>query len=145
MKQHNEFLGGTLMPGVLIVSHAPLAGALIESSKLILGDELPPCDYLHMELGQDLDEFDKALVKKIDRLNTGSGVLVLTDLLGGSPGNAVAYRMNRSRVELVAGVNLAMVLEALTADEDADLTELKKTVLTAGIEAIVDVGEKMKE
>lgn len=132
------------MVSVLIVSHAPLANAFIESAKMIMGEDLPPCDSLHLVLGQDMEAFDAMLDEKLSRLDAGDGVLVLADLFAGSPGNAVAYRLNRPNLELIAGVNLAMVLEALSADEDTTLSELKDAVMEAGRVSVVDVGQKMR-
>ncbi|MBQ9941684.1 MAG: PTS mannose transporter subunit IIC [Christensenellaceae bacterium] len=128
----------------MIVSHAPLANALIESAKMIMGEELPPCDYLHLVLGQDMEAFDTMLDDKLSKLDDGDGVLVLADLFAGSPGNAVAYRLNRPNLELVTGANLGMVIEALSADEETTLAELKDIVIEAGRVSIVDVGEKMR-
>lgn len=131
------------MVGILIVSHAPLAGALIESAKMIMGEELPPCDFLHLVLAQDMEAFAEALEQKLDRLDTGDGVLVLADLFAGSPANAVAYQLQRPGLELVTGANLAMVIEALSADPATDLLALKEAVLEAGSTSVIDVRKQM--
>lgn len=132
------------MVGVLIVSHAPLSSAFIESAKMIMGDELPPCDYLNLVIGQDMDAFAQVLEEKLNRLDFGHGVLVLADLFAGSPANAVAYLLNRLNVELVTGANLGMVIEALSSSSETGLVELKNMVLEAGQASIVDVGKRMR-
>ncbi|NMA18150.1 MAG: PTS sugar transporter subunit IIA [Clostridiaceae bacterium] len=132
------------MVGILIVSHAPLASAFIESAKMIIGEELPPCDSLNLIVGQDMDAFAHMLEDKLNRLDFGEGVLVIADLFAGSPANAVAYRLNRSNVELVTGANLGMVIEALSSSSETELVELKNMVLEAGLTSIVDVGKRMQ-
>ncbi len=132
------------MIGILIVSHAPLASAFIESAKMIIGEDLPPCDSLNLAIGQDMDVFDKVLKEKLISLDFGDGVLVLADLFAGSPANAVAYRLNCPNVELITGANLGMVIEALSSASESGLTELKDMVLEAGQASIVDVGKRIR-
>jgi len=120
------------MIGILIVSHAPLASAFIESAKMIIGEDLPPWRFFESSYWTGYDVFDKVLKEKLISLDFGDGVLVLADLFAGSPANAVAYRLNCPNVELITGANLGMVIEALSSASESGLTELKDMVLEAG-------------
>lgn len=132
------------MIGVFIITHSPLAKALIESSKMIAGDNLENCDWLTLNLGEDLDEFANKFQEKLDLLDLGEGVLVLVDLFSGTPANIAMRALRNRNFECVSGVNLGMLLEVLTSRSYMTLDELKEVAIQAGKDTVVDISGKLK-
>ena len=131
------------MIGVLIVTHSPLADALLESSKMIGGDDIENCKTLTLTLGEDLEAFSDRFVSLVDSLNDGDGVLVLADLFAGTPANIAMRNMKERNFECISGVNLGMLLEVLSARNFMSMEELKKTAIHSAQLSIVDIGEKL--
>ncbi len=99
------------MIGIVIAAHGHLAQELANTAKQIIGD-LPAVSCISVEPGssmEDIRDHIKAAVKAVD---DGSGVLVLADLLGGSPCNQSLMLCARGKLEVLTGVNLPMLLKA---------------------------------
>jgi PTS system ascorbate-specific IIA component len=131
-----------MMVGLLIIAHEPLASALASCAKHVYTcdseraqghvrtlDVLPNTD-AETTLAQA-----RALVDEVD---SGSGVLVLTDVLGGTPGNIAARLADPRRVAVVAGVNLPMLLRALCY-RDGKLAETVEKAVAGGTQGIMQV------
>ena len=99
------------MIGIVIASHGPMADAILETSKLFFSDQ-EQFTSIGLQPGQDLEEFDSLLQEKIAEVDSGDGVLVFVDLLFGTPCNRTALMLN-DNVEVIAGVNLGVILEVL--------------------------------
>ena len=111
------------MIGILVVSHGALAEGMLDAARMFFGD-LPKAAALSLQDDGDADDFCARLAEKISELDDGSGVIILADLFGGTPCNRSA-RFLSERVRLIAGVNLAMLMETLSArDEEADIEAL---------------------
>jgi len=109
--------------GVLLITHSPLAGDLLRIAGEILGTD--PAGVEGVEVVNDTPREDliEECLRRLDRLNEGDGVLILSDLFGSTPCN-VANRLQelRTNVQVLTGVNLPMLLRALnyaTLDLDA--------------------------
>jgi PTS system mannose-specific IIA component len=127
------------MVGVLIITHGPLASALLESSAMLIGKN-DHVETLSLAEGCDMTELNSRILESVQRLDTGSGVLILTDLFAGTPSNLVlrAYRSIKTKCECISGTNLPMVLEALE-DRERSLDEIKKSIISEGKDAIRDL------
>ena len=125
------------MVALLLVTHGDLANALVGSAKLIMG-EAPLVESYGLYHGDDIDALK----------DTVKDVLVLTDLLGGSPYNATArsfYELGSEvKAECITGVNLPMLLEAASGTSYMNLEELKNACLTSGPEGIVNLKDKIQ-
>ena len=112
------------MIGIVVLSHGNMASGMIDSVRLLRGEAEGLesfCLYPH----QSVEEFDSGLADAIARVDSGEGVLILTDVNGGTPaGRALRIAAARSDIEVVAGVNLPLLLEALDAREYSDMDEL---------------------
>lgn len=125
--------------GVVVLSHGPLAEALVEACAFVLGGPAP-LRALGFREGGDPREFArrlKALLRKEDR---GQGVLVLVDLFGGTPGSTALSMVEPGRVEVVTGVNLPMAVAAATLPAGLTLEQAAARVATAGAEAVKTAG-----
>lgn len=112
------------MIGILLVAHANLGHEMIKAGEIVFGkvQSIGAVSVLP-ELGTDeIRDSIKAAIKKLDK---GKGVLILTDMLGGTPSNISFTFLKEGKVEVITGVNLPMLVRAVThRDKCADLTEL---------------------
>ena len=130
------------MVGILLIAHAPLAAALAAAAAHVYacaperaGAQLRVFDVLPDSETPANVVLARALVREID---TGSGVLVLTDAFGASPGNVAAQLAEPGRVGVIAGVNLPMLLRALCY-RDGTLAETAEKALAGGQQGVMQV------
>jgi len=98
------------MIGALIITHGRLGNELIKSAELIKGpleNVLPIC----IDQAKDVEEAKREINGAIKKLDKGKGVLILTDLFGGTPSNISLSFIKEDKVEVLTGVNLPMVLK----------------------------------
>lgn len=100
------------MLGVLLVSHGNMAEGMIDSVKMFFWPDLEQIDFLSLKLDMAIDDFKEALTMKLSSLDQGDGVVILTDLLGGTPANQ-CFKLIRNDINVFAGMNLAMLVELL--------------------------------
>lgn len=101
------------MIGVVIVTHGSLASALLSTVELIMGTQ-EQVIAIAFEPGQAVADLQLRITQAIKQVDNGQGVLILVDILGGSPYNASAMlMMGQTRIEMVVGVNLPMLFEVL--------------------------------
>jgi PTS system mannose-specific IIA component len=98
------------MIGVLITTHGNLGGELLKVAEMIRG---PLKDILHISIDQtkSVEDLKKDINGAIRKLDRGKGVLILTDLFGGTPSNISLSLLKEGKVEVVTGVNLPMLLK----------------------------------
>lgn len=141
--EENKRIGG------VIISHGQLASELIAAAETVVGDV---AHLAAVSIGwHDDAEMAKAEVERaISNVSDGSGVLILTDMFGGTPTNIAAVFFRSGEVEIVTGVNLAMVIKLASPGKDVSLADLAKEVEEQGKESIVQAGvllepQKMKK
>ncbi|MEW6439479.1 MAG: PTS sugar transporter subunit IIA [bacterium] len=123
------------MVSVLLISHGNIGHSFLEAARQILGDveqvravSIGPS----AEGPQVLQEIERA---RRD-LDQGDGVLIVTDMFGGTPSNISFSMVEQSQVEILTGLNLAMLLKILSCRKSARLGELARTALECGRESI---------
>ncbi len=124
--------------GVIIASHGDYADALLRTAEFIVGP-LSGCASISIDVAYAVDETVQRLEDAIDRLNGGSGVIILTDMFGGTPTNLSLAVLEKHKVEVVTGVNLPMLLKVFTC-RDLELSELARIAEDAGKNGIVVAG-----
>ena len=98
------------MVGVLILTHGNLARELLASARKITAGELERFEALSLSWSDGIDNAQQKVAEAVGRLESNEGVLILTDIFGGTPSNiAMAFRQS-GRVEVISGVNLPMVV-----------------------------------
>ncbi len=134
------------MVGILIVTHGNFGTELLKSAELIIGKQ-ENVETLGLNHGDSVDELYKKVKEAIQKLDTGGGVLILTDLFGGSPSNVAAASLkgNKIRVESVSGVNLPMLIEALDLRTRENLPDMVNQIIQTGIEGIKNIRVELKE
>lgn len=116
------------MIGLLIVTHGELAREFVAATEHVVGP-LEQCDAVCIGADDDLEERRNDISQRIAALDTGKGVLILTDMFGGTPSNLAISQLARGKVEVLAGVNLPMMIK---------LAESRSTL---DLEALADAGE----
>jgi len=117
------------MVGIVLASHGLMAQGMKDSCRLFFGDEIEQLVACCLASGEAPDQFYERMAVAIEEVSTGDGVIVLVDLLGGTPSNC-CLSLTDDRVRVVTGVNLGMLLELLGARmgiddiDDIDVTEL---------------------
>ncbi len=131
------------MKGIIIISHSEMAKGIFETSKLFVGENVKQFDYLGLEPEESPKEFFITLRKKVEELNTGSGVIILADLMGGSPCNQ-AMNLIGEEVDILTGVNLPMVID-LVLKRDSGMEIDYSEVIDSGKEGMVNLKDKINE
>lgn len=124
------------MVGILIITHGNLGAGLAESAFHILGKTWDNLATLSVDKSEDPDLKLAAARSLVSGLNRGSGVLVLSDMLGGTPSNIASRLICPGEVEAVSGVNLPMLVRALSYSQQALDVVVSKAV-TGGLEGVV--------
>ncbi|HKP86192.1 MAG TPA: PTS sugar transporter subunit IIA [Blastocatellia bacterium] len=123
------------MIGGVIVTHGQLANELVSAAEMIVG-EIHHITAVSIGWHDDVDVAREEVERAIQRVDTGSGVLLLTDMFGGTPTNIAATFLDQASVEVVTGVNLPMVIKLATQDKDEQLGDLARRVRDQGQQQI---------
>jgi len=119
------------MIGVLIITHGNVGDELIKAAELIKG---PSNVLMHVSVDQSkgVESLKKEISSAIRKLDKGQGVLILTDLFGGTPSNLSLSFLKRDKVEVVTGVNLPMLLKVSDIRQDMNLRDFAAFVTDYG-------------
>ncbi len=116
---------------LLIVAHGTLGESLIQCASFVLGHRPEQLESLDLSVSDEPDEMLVWARAQIARMDQGKGVLILTDVYGATPCNTICKLIEHEHVEAVAGVNLPMLLKALT-NRDDDLPLLIRKAVQGG-------------
>ena len=121
----------------LIVTHGHLADELVAAARTIDPDLAQDVHPLSLPWDADFDQAREMVVRRLAGLDDGGGVLVLTDMFGGTATNLVLPSLEEGRVEVVTGVNLPMLVKlGSRRDRSQDLHEMARKVVAAGQRSI---------
>jgi len=128
--------------GIVLVAHVPLASALRECARHVLGD-IPAFVACDIHADEDSQGAAQRVLDRIASVERGEGVLVLTDLKGASPSNiataaCASYRESGRDCTLLAGMNACMLLRALT-NRSQSLNDVRHCALLGGVQGVVPV------
>jgi PTS system mannose-specific IIA component len=124
----------------VIVTHGQLAGELLAAAEMIVG---PVKHITSVSIGwhDDVDLAHNEIERAIGRVGEGRGVLLLTDMFGGTPTNIASMFLSEGEVEVVTGVNLPMVIKLASQQEEESLSEVARRVRNQGQEGIYLAGD----
>ena len=117
--------------GGVVVTHGNLATELVSAAETIVGD-IHHVTAISIGWHDDVDTAREQIGKAIERVNQGSGVVVLTDMFGGTPTNLASTFLGRAPIEVVTGVNLPMILRLADQQPDESLAETARRVRDQG-------------
>ena len=129
---------GRKIAGV-IVTHGHLAGELLAAAEMIIG---PISHIAAVSIGwhDDVDAAREEVQRAITRVSQGAGVLLLTDMFGGTPTNIASMFLEEGAVEVVTGVNLPMVIKLASPSTDDSLAEIARKICDQGRQGIYLAG-----
>lgn len=128
------------MIGIVVVTHAELGTELLRTAEEIVG-KLPRVEAVSIHATEQIDKARKKIEGVLQRVNDGSGVLILTDLFGGTPSNLVLSYLEAGRLEVVTGVNLPMLMKLPALREETDLRALADKLAKYGQRNILVASE----
>jgi PTS system ascorbate-specific IIA component len=106
------------MVGILLITHAPLGKAFVDAATHVFRARPDRLEAIDVMADQDPAEVRRLAADAIARIDDGDGVLVMTDVMGGTPSNCTLPLCQPGHVEVVAGISLPMLLRALTYRHD---------------------------
>ena len=132
------------MIGLVLVTHGRLADEMIAAMEHVVG---PQEQVVSVCIGPD-DDMEKRrtdILDSIARADSGDGVILLTDMFGGTPSNLAISVMENANVEVIAGVNLPMLIKLASVRRDADLGGAAEQAQDAGRKYINIASHLLKE
>ena len=134
------------MVGVVLITHGDVGEKLITTTESI-GCRLDRIQFVSINIKErdKVDNIRKDIKKAIKKVDLGQGVLILTDMFGGTPSNISLSFLEEGEIEVLSGVNLPMLLKLSDVREKVDLIELTKIIKEYGKKSIVLASDFLKE
>ncbi len=119
------------MTGLVVVAHFNLGREMVAATELIMGKQE---QFVAVDIFPDdqVEKIKEKVVAAIKNTNTGDGVIILTDMFGGTPSNISLSFLEEDKVEVVAGVNLPMLIKLVSYREGRTLDELADFITQYG-------------
>jgi PTS system mannose-specific IIA component len=132
------------MIGILIVTHQELAEALLSVWDLILGKQ-EGIGAVSLDPSAAPEVSRQQIQRGLAQVNGGNGVIILTDMLGGTPSNLTLSFLQEGKVEVVTGVNLPMLMKLAHIRDQQDLREAALALKQSGQKGIAVASEVLKK
>jgi PTS system mannose-specific IIA component len=123
------------MIGVVVVTHGQLATELVNAAETIVGD-LPRFTAVSIGWHENVEDAREEIAQAIDRVRAEHGTLLLTDMFGGTASNLGITFLEESRVEVLTGVNLPMLIKVASMTDRADVLDVARELREYGKNAI---------
>jgi len=124
------------MIGIVIVTHCKLGEALIEAAEFIIGSRPEALESVSIDLNENAEKLRDKISRGIKNVNGREGVLILTDMFGGTPSNLSYSFLEEGRIEVLSGVNLPILIQAASMREKKKLDELAANLESFGKKSI---------
>jgi PTS system mannose-specific IIA component len=131
------------MIGLLLVAHAGLARELLTAAEMIVG-KIEMAEAVGIGADDPVDVIRESIAGAIQKIGAG-GVLIMTDMFGGTPSNMGLSFLEENRVEVLTGVNLPMVMKFAADREKLGVAELAEKLKQCGRESISVAGDYLKK
>lgn len=119
------------MIGLVLVTHGTLARAFVAALEHVVGPQKNVVTVC-IEADDDMEARRREILEAVRAVNDGEGVVLMTDMFGGTPSNLAISVMNETDVEVVAGVNLPMLIKFASLRDDTPLATLVAAIQEAG-------------
>jgi PTS system mannose-specific IIA component len=133
------------MVGVVVITHCHLAEELIAAAQLVVGEELRQFQPVSIDPKEGSEEIRQKIITAIRKADEGQGILILTDMYGGTPSNISLSFLEEKKIEVITGVNLPMLLKLATYQGDLDLEPLAVFITDYGQRNINLASEVLKK
>ena len=128
------------MIGALVVSHGHLAQELLSAAEMIVG-EISHIQAVSIGWHDDVNDARSEIERRIGEVGNGEGVLILTDMFGGTPSNIAFSFHDPGKVDVVTGVNLPMIIKIASQKPGETLESLARAVFEQGRASITRAGD----
>lgn len=132
------------MIGGVIVSHGQLGKELIATAEMIVG-KIANITSVSIDMTSDVETSREQIRQAIKTVNNGAGVVIFTDMFGGTPSNISLSFLDEVNIEVVTGVNLAMLLQLSTSNKEEPFQETVQSLKQRGQENIHIASEFLKQ
>ncbi len=132
------------MIGIVIVAHGQFANELLATTEFIVGKK----DYfisVMTDPQQPVEALRDAISAAIKKVDAGEGVIILTDMFGGTPSNISLSFLNQGKVEVLAGVNLPMLIKLASMETKMPVKELANMIKEYGKKNIILAGDVLNK
>lgn len=130
------------MVGLIVVAHAGLARELLAAAEMIVG-EIEKSEAVAIASGDSVDRIRESVQNAITRVSEG-GVIIMTDMFGGTPSNMSISFLKEGEVEVLTGVNLPMVIKFATERDRLGVADLASSLKKCGLESISVAGDYLR-
>jgi PTS system mannose-specific IIA component len=113
-----------MMIGIVIATHRQLGDALIEAAEFIMGNRPEALVSVSIDLNESADVLRDKIADGIRKVKSEDGVLILTDMFGGTPSNLSYSFLEAGHIEVISGVNLPILIQAANTRDKMNLEEL---------------------
>ena len=124
------------MIGIVIVTHCQLGDALIGAAEFIIGSRPESLESISIDLNENAEKLRDKISQGIKKVKGQDGVLILTDMFGGTPSNLSYSFLEEGRIEVLSGVNLPVLIQAVNRREKMKLDELATNLESFGKKSI---------
>lgn len=124
------------MIGIVIVTHCCLGEALIDAAEFILGSRPEQAVSVSIDLKEEAEKLRAKIAASIKNVDEKDGVLILTDMFGGTPSNLSYSFLEEGRIEVLSGVNLPILIKALHLRKNTELDKLAVILESSGKKSI---------
>jgi PTS system mannose-specific IIA component len=131
------------MVGAVIIAHSSIGKELIATAEYIVG-KIEGITSVSIDCETNVFEARKKISESIKQLDQRDGILLLTDLFGGSPSNIAFSFLNNEKMEVITGVNLPMILTFWNKRTNSNLSEIAKYVQLSGMRSIAIARDLME-
>lgn len=133
------------MIGIVIVTHGLFGNVLIDTAEAIIDDRLDSVAAVSIDLKEHVETLRKKINNGIKEVSNNEGVVILTDMFGGTPSNLSYSFLEEGKIEVISGVNLPMLIKAVNLrQKEADLHTMAKTIEAYGKKSISLASELVK-
>jgi PTS system mannose-specific IIA component len=137
--------GEKKMVGVIVVTHCNLGRELIAAAELVVGEELKQFQSVSIDPKESFEQIREKIIEAIRKVDGGQGILILTDMYGGTPSNISLSFLEEKKIDVITGVNLPMLLKLATYQNDMDLEQLALYITDYGQRNINLASEVLKK
>ncbi len=130
------------MKGIVVVCHGDLADGFLSAATMILGE----CDNLKsvsVDVTQEPEKIQETVYRAVKKVDKGDGVIILTDLFGGTPTNVSLPFLEPGRVEILTGINLPLLIKLIKERDRFPMKELKEKLIQNAIKNIQDPSDAL--
>ncbi len=124
------------MIGIVIAAHSRLGEALVEAAEFILGVQSEGLVPVSIDLNESAEKLIRKITEGIKQVDKNKGVLILTDMFGGTPSNLSYSFLEEGRIEVLSGVNLPVLIKALNIRQEMSLEQVAKQLEEYGKKSI---------